>query len=59
MKKYYLQVIMSISYVTKPFIVEANSVEIAEGCFIFRDVNTNLLAAYPVNRTILEKIENK
>ena len=59
MKKYYLQVIMSISVVTKQYVVEANSVEITEGCFVFRDVNTNLLAAYPVNRTILEKIENK
>jgi hypothetical protein len=53
MNKYYLTIIFSNTYINKE--IEAKSIIIEGGCIKFYDLD--LVAAYPVNRTLITKIE--
>jgi hypothetical protein len=53
MKKYHLTIIFSNTYINKE--IEAESIIIEGGCIKFYDID--LIAAYPINRTLITKIE--
>lgn len=53
MKKYHLTIIFSNTYINKD--IDARSVTIECGCIKFYDLD--LIAVYPVNRTLITKIE--
>lgn len=53
MKKYHLTIIFNSTHYFKE--IEACSIKIEDGCIKFYDLD--LISVYPVNRTLITKIE--
>lgn len=56
MKNYYLIILTYTSYFTR--IVQADRVAILDGCYKFMDNESEAIAYYPIEKTVIEKIEN-